>query len=154
MTKLTPEELERFIHRHLHGLPDRPAPRTLEVGVVTAIKRQALLPWYRQSWHRWPQAARVIFLILATAATGGVVVGFYLGFTSANVGELAAEIRGCLGVFARIWHGIDWVLGLGRRLIAGIPTAWLFGGGMVIVLLHATLLGLGAAAYRTLYRNH
>ena len=48
MNKMTPEELEQFIHRELRGLPVRRAPSTLEGRVLAAIEHRASIAWYHQ----------------------------------------------------------------------------------------------------------
>ena len=58
MKKMTPEELEEFIHRELCGLPVRPAPSTLEARVLAAIEHRARIAWYHKSWSYWPAAVR------------------------------------------------------------------------------------------------
>jgi len=150
MKKMSPEELEKFIHRELRSLPARSAPRSLESRVLSAIEQRTAIPWYHQSWNYWPVAVRVLFLIFATGVAGGVVVMFYSGFDSHAVATEAGER---LGFLTRIYHVATWISSLASQVVANIPPLWLYGGMAFIAMLYATFLGLGAAAYRTLYRN-
>ena len=150
MKKMTPEELEKFIHQQLRSLPARPAPRSLESRVLSALEHRASIPWYHQSWSYWPATVRVLFLIFATAIAGGVVAAFYFGFDSQAVAAHAGER---LGFLTRIYHVATWISSLFSQVVTGIPPLWLYGGMAFIATLYATFLGLGAAAYRTLYRN-
>ena len=150
MKKMTPEELEKFIHQQLRSLPARPAPRSLESRVLSALEQRASIPWYHQSWSYWPATVRVVFLIFATAIAGGMVAAFYSGFDSNAVAAQAGER---LGFVSRIYHVATWISSLVSQVVASIPPLWLYGGMAFIATLYATFLGLGAAAYRTLYRN-
>ncbi len=154
MKKMTPEELEQFIHQQLRGLPSRPAPRSLESRVLAAIEERAMIPWYHKSWSYWPAAIRSAFLVLATSVTGGVVAAFYFGFTDVNTSAVVAEAGQRLSFFTQIYHVATWIGQLGSQVFGTIPPLWLYGGLASIAVLYATFFGLGAAAYRTLYRNN
>ena len=154
MKKMTPEELEKFIHQQLRGLPARPAPRSLESRVQTALEERALIPWYHKSWSYWPAAIRSAFLVLATSAAGAVVAGFYFGFAGVNTGAIAAEAGQRLSFFTKLYHVANWIADLSAQVLASIPQLWLYGGLAVMAVLYATFFGLGAAAYRVLYRNN
>ena len=90
--KHSPEDLEKFIHQTLRALPARRAPHSLESRVRAAIAARAALPWWRQSFARWPLAARVAFFIgsagvakVALMAAVWVLAGFDgAQFTNAN----------------------------------------------------------------------
>jgi hypothetical protein len=153
MNKMTPEELEKFIHRNLRSLPVRRAPVSLESRVLAALDRQAALPWYRQSWSNWPAVARAVFLAMATSVAGLVLVGLHFGFTGVYARAFAMEIGERLGVLVRIYHGFTWTTDHVANLLGSIPPFWLYGGAVTVAALYATLFGLGTAAYRTLYRN-
>lgn len=150
MKKMTPEELEKFIHQQLRSLPARPAPRSLESRVLFAIEQSASIPWYHQSWSYWPASVRVAFLVFATAVAGGVIATFYSGFDTNAVVAQAGER---LGFLARIYHVATWISSLASQVVTSIPPLWLYGGMAFIASIYATFLGLSAAAYRTLYRK-
>ncbi len=154
MTPMTPEELEKFIHRELRGLPVRRAPRSLELRVRAALEHQAMIPWYHKSWSYWPAAIRATFLALATGISGAFVTGFYLMFNGVDTSALAAQAGARLSFFIRLYHAVAWVVDLGASQLSTIPSLWLYGGLALIAALYATFFGLSAAAYRTLYRNN
>ncbi len=154
MKKLNEQELEHFIHSTLRSLPARRAPRSLEARVMAAIEQQAMIPWYHKAWSHWPAAVRTTFLALATAVTGVVVAGFYLGFNGVQQSGLAVQVGERLSVFASIYRVAAWVVELGTQVVDRIPPLWLYGGATAVALMYVTFFGLGAFAYRTLYRNN
>ena len=47
-----------------------------------------------------------------------------------------------------------WAVEFTGRMLSDIPSLWLYGGLTVIAALYATFFGLGAFAYRTIYRTN
>lgn len=154
MNKMTPEELEKFIDRNLRSLPVRRAPRSLESRVLAAIERQALIPWYHKSWSYWPAAIRASFLAVATGVTGAVVAAFYLLINGVETSALVAQADARLSLFTKAYHTAVWIAEFAANLFSSIPPLWLYGGVALVAALYATFFGLGAAAYRTLYRHN
>lgn len=154
MNKMTPEELEKFIHQNLRALPVRRAPRSLESRVMAAIEQRAMIPWYHKSWSYWPAAVRAAFLAGATGVTGALVTAFYLMFNGADASAFAAQAGERLSLFTKIYHLAAWIADFGANLFSSIPSLWLYGGLALVAALYATFFGLGAFAYRTLYRHN
>ncbi len=48
------KQLEVDIDQHLRELPELRAPEGLILRVMQELARRAALPWYQQSWERWP----------------------------------------------------------------------------------------------------
>jgi hypothetical protein len=142
-------EMERRTAEWLHGLPPRRAPLTLEARVLSELRRRAALPWWRHNFARWPLAARSVFLALCAAVIGLTTMGG------------AWEARGVQTVNDFGAASLSWAhparslaasaAGLATTLVEAIPTTWLYLGLGLCVALYSMLLGLGAAAYRTLY---
>ncbi len=151
---LSPEQLEQLVHRELRSLPARRAPRSLEARVMAALEHQAAVAWYHKSWSYWPAAVRAAFLAVATAISGGVMGAFYLMFTGVETSAFLAEAGTRLGFLSKIYHTAVWVVEFTANVFGSIPPLWLYGGLALIAALYATLFGLGAAAYRTLYRHN
>ncbi|MFI5337640.1 MAG: hypothetical protein ACHQ5A_12705 [Opitutales bacterium] len=151
--KLTPAELEQLIHRELHALPPRRAPRTLESRVLAAIEHRASVPWYHQSWSYWPAAVRATFLAALTGASAAAVAALYLVSQGASGDTLAREVGSRFQIFSQLYAAGAWVFDFGARLFASIPSLWLYGGLAVVAAFYAAFLGLGAVAYRTLYQH-
>ena len=151
--KHSPEQLEKLIHQTLRSLPAQRAPHSLEARVLAAIEARAALPWWKQSFVRWPLAARVAFFVgsagVAKLGLMGVVwamAGFdRVQFTSAFSTQFT-WIQTTSAVVANVGD----FFGL---LYRSIPPLWLYGGLAFVALMYAALFGLGAAAYRTLYAN-
>ena len=140
------DTLTRGIHRALRALPDRAAPASLEERVFAEIARRAALPWWRQSFARWPLAARAAFLVVSAAVAAAMILTFahLLNIIPDAVGAnpLFAFARGCWNVAA----------GYCTAHLARISTlAWtiIFA---VVAASYAALFGLGAAAYRYLWK--
>lgn len=152
--KMSPEELEQFIHQQLRGLPLRPAPRTLESRVLAAIEQRAAVAWYHRSYAYWPPAVRAAFMGVAIAGVGGLIAACYALFAGAPFADLAAQAGSRLAGVARLYEALVWTFDLCGRLFASIPTLWLYGGAAFFAFIYVTFFGLGAAAYRAFYRSN
>lgn len=154
MNKMTPEELEKFIHQNLRALPPRRAPRTLEARVMAALEARAAIAWYHQSWAYWPSSVRAAFLAVATGVSGAAVTAFYLlstGVDTAALGSAFAERFSSVLRFGSILTGVSEFISL---VVRNTPPLWLYGGTAFVAVMYVTFFGLGAAAYRTLYRSN
>lgn len=147
MSKPNPEDLEKLIHDSLRSLPERRAPHSLEANVWAAIQAQQAMPWWRQSFAHWPMAARAVFLALtgilaATLIASIIQWGGQLDAKSALSGPemVLAKITGFGSALHRIW----------ALVLRAIPAVWLYGGLAFLAVMYATLIGIGATAYRTL----
>ena len=129
------------MHRTLRGLPARRAPRTLEQRVLAELERRAALPWWRRSYLHWPFAMRAVFFGLSAAAAAGAVVGSILLLQGAD-GPAEAASRLPALEFAKA------LIGSVSTIYHAIPPVWLYGGLAAIAAAYATLVGVGAAAYR------
>lgn len=144
------EKLERAIHQTLRALPPRRAPRTLQSRVLAELERRAALPWWRQSFTHWPLAARAAFLLLSAAVVKVTLLAS--GWVSGEVESTAVTSA---------FSTPEWLqatLAVGRSfadfgsvIFHSIPSVWLYGTVAFAAVMYATLVGLGAAAYRTLY---
>lgn len=152
--KMTPDELEQFIHRQLRGLPPRRAPRTLESRVLAAIEQRAAVAWYHKSYAYWPAPVRAAFLTLATAGVGGVMTAAYLLMAGTSLPDVTAQVGSRLGGVMRLVDAATWTFDLCGRLFASIPPLWLYGGAALVTAMYVAFFGLGAAAYRAFYRSN
>ncbi len=150
----SPEQLEQLVRRELRSLPLRKAPVSLESRVLAAIEHQATVAWYHKSWAYWPGAVKTAFLGVATGVSGAAIAAFYLVTQGADASALTAAAGERFGGVAALFHVLRWMTGYIRESIASIPPLWLYGGLAFVAALYATFFGLGAAAYRTLYRNN
>lgn len=150
---MTPDELEKFIHRTLRSLPDRRAPATLEARVLAAIETRAAIPWWHKSWSYWPQWVRALFVLFCGGLTALVVLGGAGLPTGVDTAQLSRA-------FAPMLSLVRPAIGLGRGLAdvialigRSIPTWWFYGAAAFVAGLYVMLVGVGAAAYRTLWVN-
>lgn len=148
------QELEKFIHRELRSLPPRRAPRSLESRVLSAIEQRAAVAWWHKSWSYWPTPVKAAFAVVATLFAGAVVTA---GYAFAGGADLSAAMTAAgerLEVFVTLYNLGAWVVDFGAYLFDTIPPLWLYGGLGFVAFLYVTFFGLGAAAYRTLYRTN
>jgi len=150
---MTPDELEKFIHRTLRSLPDRRAPAALETRVLAAIEARAAIPWWHKSWNWWPQWVRALFVLFCGAVAALVVVGaagLPASFDTAQLNHAFAPVLSMIRPLVGLGRGFaDIVAVIGRN----IPTLWLYGAAAFVAGLYVMLVGVGAAAYRTLWTN-
>lgn len=152
--KMTPEELEQFIHQQLRGLPTRKAPRSLESRVMAALEHRASIPWYHKSWSYWPAAVRAAFMAVGTGVAGAAVATFYLITVGVDVSAVATEVGSHFTWVTAIFGAAAWTFNFVNYLVGSIPPVWLYTGLATVAALYAAFFGLGAAAYRALYRNN
>src|SRR6478736_2719024 len=148
------EQLEHLVHRELRALPLRPAPRSLESRVLAEIERRATVAWYHKSWSYWPAAVRAAFLMLGTGFAAVAVTAFYRLSQGAAAEAVVHDVGTGFGWITRIVAVGGWSINFFQQLVASIPPLWLYGGLAVIGSLYAVFVGVGAAAYRYLYRRN
>jgi len=153
MKKLNEKELEQFIHATLRSLPDRKAPGTLESRVLAAIEQRAAIAWYHKPWSYWPAAFRAGFLTVAAGVSGAAVTAFYLASRGFDPGAAAREAGSHFVWLTRCAGVVEWTIEFAGHMIGAIPPLWLYGGLTAVAALYVTFVGLGATAYRVLYRN-
>jgi hypothetical protein len=149
---LAPGQLEQLVHAELRALPLRKAPRTLESRVLAAIEQRSQVAWWHKSWSYWPTPVKTVFAFVATAFAGTVVAASYSLLSGVNPEKVAAEAGERLSLFTKLWHAAAWTADFVAAQIGTIPSLWLYGGLAVIATMYATFFGLGAFAYRALYR--
>ena len=139
------DPLERLISETLRGQPLRRAPASLESQVFAAIGRRSR-SWWRKDFAYWPLAARTAFVL-----TSAVLMKFAVDASmwliagldpTTVVAELAAQVA---------W--LKMVVMVVTSIVRNIPAPWIYGGMAVLAAMYAVVLGVGTAAYRTLYVN-
>ncbi len=143
-------ELEQYIGKLLRAQPLRQAPASLEERIQQQLAFQAARPWWLQGFSAWPMLARMLFVFVgAGLALLTYLTTDRLGWVSQALQQSspANALRASAQMFANLGHALQT---LGEMLTRNIPSAWLYGGAGVALLLYAALFGLGAAAFRTL----
>jgi len=140
------EQLERLIHRTLRELPPRRAPRSLEARVMAELERRAALPWWHQSYAHWPVAVRAAFFLGTAALAALLVAGLFSLTRGAGATQLAADGFAWLSLTRDLARTASDTAG---ALWRSIPPLWLYGTLATLAACYATLIGVGAAAYRT-----
>jgi hypothetical protein len=149
---LAPDRLEQFVHAELRALPLRKAPRTLESRVLAAIEQRSHVAWWHKSWSYWPTPVKAAFAFVATAFAGTVVAASYSLLSGVTPEKVVAEAGERLSLFTKLWQAAAWTGDFVTAQVGTIPSLWLYGGLAVVATLYATFFGLGAFAYRALYR--
>ena len=151
--RMNPDELEKLIHRTLRSLPGRNAPDTLEARVLAALESRAAIPWWHKSWAYWPQWVRALFVLFCGAVAALVIVGgagLPAGVDAARLNQVLAPALSLIRPVIGLGRGlVDIVALLGRN----IPAWWFYGAAAFVAGLYVMLVGVGAAAYRTLWSN-
>ena len=142
------EELEKTLGAALKGQPSLRAPSTLEQRVRDEIARRAARPWWQRSFGEWPVVARVGFYLLSTCAAAVCVataLAMWNGPGAALASQLLAEVASMRAAFDAVVATVaDW--------LAYVPAGvWLIVAAAV-ALAYAGVFGLGAAAYRLLWK--
>jgi hypothetical protein len=133
----------------LRALPARRAPASLEARVLRELERRGALPWWRRGFAHWPLAARAAFVVICVA-----IIGFTLLDGSwAGTGSRALSALGSGSGWTRPATALAWTVDWAALLLQVVPPIWLYGAMAAGALLYAALFGLGAAAYRSLYRQ-
>lgn len=151
---LTSGQLEQLVHRELRALPLRKAPARLEARVLAELERRATVAWYHKSWSYWPTPVRAAFLAFGSVIAAVAVAAFYQLSQGAAVESVAQQIGTGFGWVHRLLAAGVWTARFIQQLIASMPPLWLYGGLAFIAAMYATFVGLGAAAYRYLYRSN
>lgn len=140
-------ELEHRIDGLLRAQPPLRAPPGLQARVWAQLER-AGLPWWRRPFVHWPVSARCAFVLTATAfaVLATRLMSWFAVRTETSIESEVAWLY-------RMERAAVEIGELHALLIHSIPLSWLGGGLLLIALLYATLFGLGAAAYRLLYRQ-
>jgi hypothetical protein len=154
MPRLTPEQLEAQIHGLLRDQPPRRAPVSLESRVLAEIARRQALPWWRKSYADWPAPVQIAFLVLSVgvALLAGLVAmqAFSGGTIEAAISVALRPVFEGLTAFRTAGTAL---LDLVRGWIPAIPTVWVYAALGAAALGYATLVGIGATAYRVLWQH-
>ena len=143
-------DLERDIHRLLRSQPERAAPASLEARVFAEVARRAALPWWRQPFACWPLAARAAFMIVS-AAIAAVMIVTLARILNVIPSQLESSAGGLLMRLQGYWNI---AAGYCAYYLAEIPSYVFAIAAVVLVASYAALIGLGAAAYRYLWKAH
>lgn len=148
------QKLERLIQRTLRDLPPRRAPATLETRVFAELERRAAQPWWRKSYAHWPLLARCTFLLGSAAILKAVimtVVWIAVGFEAGPFQEAFSSSYAWAQALGDLTRS---VVEFGSAVLSTVPRFWLYAGGVCLVSMYATLLGLGTFTYRLLHAKH
>ena len=152
MARLTPEQLEKKIHAVLREQPPRRAPMSLESRVLGEIARRQALPWWQKSYAYWPAPMRMAFLALGVALALGALLGS-MHLAGVLSSQLFAPLLQPLVNASVTLRAAGSALGeLVRPLLPSISNQWLYIALAVIGASYALLLGIGATAYRVMWR--
>lgn len=153
MARLTPEQLEQQIHAVLRSQPPRRAPRSLETRVLAELARRQALPWWQQSFAQWPLPMRVAFLISSLVLAGLAVLASAQAAGVISAAEHNAFLLPARDFFASMQAMGSTLSGLVARLMPQVSTFWIYAGLAGMGALYATLIGLGATAYRFIWQQ-
>jgi hypothetical protein len=116
--------------------------------VLDELQRRAALPWWRVGFARWPAAPRAAFVIVCAVLIAATILG--------GASALGMRLNEAAALTLSVMHPVLTVLssagGIAALLVRVIPPLWLYGALAFGIVLYVALFGLGAVAYRMLYR--
>jgi len=121
---------------------------------MAALEQRAAIAWYHQSWSYWPSAVRAAFLAVATGVSGAALTAFYLLSTGVDTTSLSSEFADRFSGVLRLGSIVTGASDFVGLVIRNTPPLWLYGGAAFLAVMYVSFFGLGAAAYRTLYRSN
>jgi hypothetical protein len=142
------QRLETEIDRELKRLPDLSAPPTLGPRVLAAIAQRLSLPWYRQSWQRWPVPFRIAFLFGSLALVAALGFALWKVPQTAPVTGAWHQFAGWFSWAASGLNVISTVLGAVGLAAKQLGVAFFAGCLLLIALLWAVCVGLGTVYVR------
>jgi hypothetical protein len=138
-----PERLELLIGGVLRGQPPLRAPASLQARVLGELALRAALPWWRKSFVYWPLGVRGLFILACAGLVRLALLGTTWVFEAAS--SPTASVRSTARVAASLGEA-------GSAVLGSFPSEWLYLGAAFGLGLYMLLFGLGATAYRTLYK--
>lgn len=144
------DESQQLLKRLLHDLPHRRAPATLERRVLAELERRAALPWWRRGFAHWPVISRVAFVAICGAMSELSILGIswdlFRARADAALALAASWTHPAAAAFAS-------VVDVASVLVDVIPRHWAYALISAAAVLYLVLFGLGATAYRSIYRH-
>jgi hypothetical protein len=145
------KNLEEFVRKALAAVPERRAPRSLEVRVLAEIDRRAALPWWRRSYAHWPLPARGVFFVAAAAAAVVLIAAGMTVFRDSDAVRSAGEVARHFAWLEVAGSALETLLSATRNIVLSLPALWVYGALAMVGACYAMLIGVGAAAYQTYF---
>jgi hypothetical protein len=142
-------QLEKTLHATLRGQPVLRAPSSLEQRVRAEIARQAARPWWQRSFADWPALPRAAFLALSGCAACISIAGT-LAVANGPGAEMAAAF---LREVSALRIATQSVVASGSQILGTLSPGWWYLAGGIVAMAYAGVLGLGATAYRLLWKS-
>jgi len=117
-------------------------------NILAELERRAALPWWRQSFAHWPAAMRSVFLVISAAAAAILIGGLFLVTRSPETAQVAGAVSERFGWLLVLRSMVDGAQGTAGVVFRAIPPLWLYGSLAFLGVCYATVIGVGAAAYR------
>ncbi len=140
---------EKALHAVLRGQPVLRAPASLEQRVRAEIARRAERPWWQRSFGEWPVMVRGAFVALSGCAACICIAGT-LALLNGPGAEMAAVVLREAGAWRLLMQS---VAESGAHMLARVSPGWWWLAGGIVAAAAAGLLGIGATAYRLLWRG-
>jgi hypothetical protein len=142
-------QLEKTLHATLRGQPVLRAPSTLEQRVRAEIARRDARPWWQRTFAEWPVLPRAAFVALSGCAACISIAGTLAVLNGPGAEMAAAFLRD----FSVLRGMAQSVVASGVQKLGTLSPGWWYLAGGVMAAAYAGLLGLGATAYRLLWKG-
>lgn len=147
------KQLEAEIGRQLKSLPPLRAPVSLVSRVMSVIEQRAALPWYKQSWQRWPLPLQALSMLALLAVFAGICFASWkLSHTEAFALGLQ-KAGGVVASIGAIFRTIGVLVSSAGLVIKHMGTGFIVGCVVAGLLGYAMCLGLGTLYVRLGWRS-
>ena len=146
------DPFEPLIARTLRDQPLLRAPESLERRVLAQIERRAALPWWQRNFVRWPRLAQAGFVLASAAAAKGAMDASVWAVDRVRGMQVPGAIAEPVSALHTATTTVSSVSEAVSAVFHGIPAYWIYAVALGAVALYSALIGLGAVAYRTLYK--
>jgi hypothetical protein len=144
------DPLAAWTDRALKQLPLRPAPASLMLQVLAAIRRQAALPWYRRPWLSWPRGLQLVSALSLSALIGAVIWLVTQSGAPVEAAALAQRAETSVGLVGSVAEA------LGRAtlvVLRSLSTPVVIGLLSMLGAAYLSCIGLGSACWRVACRH-
>jgi hypothetical protein len=140
--------LEAEIERELKCLPDLPAPATLSLRVMTAIRQRAATPWYHQSWPAWPMPVRVSALLVLLLLFGLLCYAGWEFSHLPTVLDASQKVGGVVSFMNALWNALGLLAVALVLVIKHLGTWFILGLLAMLAITYGTCMGLGSVYFK------
>jgi hypothetical protein len=139
---------EDLLHEQLRQLPDCHAPVTLVNRVMSAVRAQEQLPWWRRSCWTWPPAVRVLALVFFSILLCYLTYCLFQAGTPGWFSTVTTQLRAMTAPLADVGNCLSSVAGAVAVVLRKAGTVLWVGVALAALAMYLSCIGLGTMMYR------